>query len=234
MPENKDFFYNTIADSFENTANPYDTDRRREVIFDDFLRGVDLKGRLLLDGGCGFGAMTAAALQRGAVVTAIDIADRLVGRVNVKMPGVIAVQGSVLALPFADGTFDVVVSSDVIEHTEQPFKAVDELIRVLKPGGLLCLTVPNRTFWFFSVVCADKFGWRRYKGHENWVHYGALRRYLIAREMTVLEYKGVHLFPFVVPALNGFLRQCDRFLDKSLGLMMVNIACYARKREKLL
>lgn len=229
MSGQKDLFYNQIADSFEDIANPYDTNRRKEVVFKDFLGNVDIRGKRLLDAGCGFGAFSSEACARGAQVTAVDIADGLIARVSARLPGVKALPASILSLPFPDADFDVVVSSDVIEHTQDPWKAVDELVRVLKPGGLLCLTVPNRTFWFFSVVLADKFGWRRYKGHENWVHYGDLRRYVAGKNMTVLEYKGVHLFPFVVPALNGLLRACDRALEKPLGFMMVNIACFARK-----
>jgi len=44
-------------------------------------------------------------------------------------------------LPFADDTFDIVLSDNVIDHAEQPLRIVDELVRVLKPGGLLYFTV---------------------------------------------------------------------------------------------
>lgn len=44
-------------------------------------------------------------------------------------------------LPFADGAFDVVLSDNVIDHAENPLKIVEELVRVLKPGGLLYFTV---------------------------------------------------------------------------------------------
>lgn len=44
-------------------------------------------------------------------------------------------------LPFADASFDIVLSDNVIDHAEQPFAIVDEMIRVLRPGGLLYFTV---------------------------------------------------------------------------------------------
>jgi SAM-dependent methyltransferase len=44
-------------------------------------------------------------------------------------------------LPFADSTFDVVLSDNVIDHARDPLKIVDEMVRVLKPGGLLYFTV---------------------------------------------------------------------------------------------
>lgn len=46
-------------------------------------------------------------------------------------------------LPYADGTFDIVVSMDVIEHVPEPAPWLDEAARVLRPGGVLFLTTPN-------------------------------------------------------------------------------------------
>lgn len=47
------------------------------------------------------------------------------------------------AMPYPDGTFDLVVHSDTLEHVAQPIRALAECRRVLKPGGLLCFTVPT-------------------------------------------------------------------------------------------
>jgi SAM-dependent methyltransferase len=46
------------------------------------------------------------------------------------------------ALPFGDGSFDVVIHSDTLEHVAQPVRALEECRRVLSPGGCLCFTVP--------------------------------------------------------------------------------------------
>ena len=50
-------------------------------------------------------------------------------------------------LPFADRSFDVVVCVEVLEHLFSPLEAVGEMARVLRPGGLLIVTVPNVAYW---------------------------------------------------------------------------------------
>lgn len=228
--DNRELFYNRIAANFEQLVNPYDTRRRLEAVFDDFLGSVDLTGLKLLDGGCGAGFFTAAAQIRHAEVYALDIAGRLVASTSRKVPGARGVTGSLLALPFPAGLFDVVISSDVIEHTPDPYRATRELIRVLKPGGWFCLTVPNRSAWYFSLILAQWLRLRPYRGYENWVRYGRYRRFLDECGIELIQYKGIHLFPFVIGPLNGLLRWLDRRLDRRLGPLMVNIAACGRKR----
>jgi len=147
--KSKELFYNSIGEKFEHIMNMYDTNRRIEVIFDDFLGNVELTKKTLLDAGCGVGLFTKRAIERGAIVTSVDIAEKLAKITKRKHPKANVTVGSLLDLPFNDNLFHIVISSDVIEHTDDPFKATDELVRVLKPGGLLCVTVPNRSFWYF-------------------------------------------------------------------------------------
>lgn len=52
-------------------------------------------------------------------------------------------QADIMSLPFADGTFDAVVSCETLEHTPDPVLALAELHRVLRAGGVLYLTMPN-------------------------------------------------------------------------------------------
>lgn len=227
----KEKFYDTIADQFDSVMNMYDTNRRIEVIFDDFLGQEDLGGKLLLDGGCGTGWFTRRAVERGARVTSVDIAPRLVEITQQKNPAANAVVASILELPFPDHAFDIVISSDVIEHTPDPLKATRELIRVLKPGGKLCITAPNRSFWYFSVVLADMLKIRSYQGYENWVHYHSFKRFLLQSDIAIIQYKGIHLFPFVIPPLNPLLRRLDKMFDHRLGCCMVNLAAFGVKQH---
>ena len=225
----KEKFYDTIADDFDSIMNMYDTNRRIEVIFDDFLGSEDLKNKTLLDGGCGTGLFTKKAIERGAKVTSLDIAPKLVELTIKKNPSATGIEGSLLDLPFEENTFDFVISSDVIEHTPDPLAAVKELIRVLKPGGKICITVPNRTFWFFSVKIAEALKLRDYQGFENWVHYNDLKNFMERNSIRIIKFKGIHLFPFLIPALNPMLYKIDKKTDEKLGKFMVNVAAFGTK-----
>ena len=59
-------------------------------------------------------------------------------------------QGDALSLPFADGEFDRVVAAEVLEHIPADIQAIDELVRVLRPGGTIAVSVPR---WLPEMVC---------------------------------------------------------------------------------
>ena len=120
-------------------------------------------GDRFLDAGAGFGRHAFAAARMGAIVTALDYAeDELVSTRNTfaamltsteisekSFGGVL--RGDATQLPFADNTFDCVVTSEVLEHIQNDVNAIAELTRVLKPGGRLGVTVP--TMW------TEKINW---------------------------------------------------------------------------
>ena len=100
------------------------------------------------------------------------------------------VQATALALPFADGVFDVVGAFDVVEHCEPEADAVAELARVLAPGGRLLLSVPAYQWaWSDHDVRAGHF--RRYTGRR-------LRRAVEAAGLEVL--RSTHGFAALFPA----------------------------------
>jgi 2-polyprenyl-3-methyl-5-hydroxy-6-metoxy-1,4-benzoquinol methylase len=119
------------------------------------------------------------------------------------------------------------VSSEVIEHTLDPRRAVGELARVLRPGGVLALTTPNK-IWHFAIVLANKVGARPYEGYENWVGYRELSRWVREENLMLERQIGFHLFPFLSPAVYPYLDMMDRF-GKNLGPFMLNQAVRARK-----
>ena len=101
--------------------------------------GVPLEGRRVLDVGTGGGSLPDALGRAGARVVAVDVEDRRRGEFR---DGSFAV-ASGHRLPFADEGFDLVVSSNVLEHVPDGPRLVSELIRVARPGGLVWLSWTN-------------------------------------------------------------------------------------------
>jgi cyclopropane fatty-acyl-phospholipid synthase-like methyltransferase len=122
----------------------------------DFDRFRLEPGHRLLDMGCGGGRHAFAAMKRGAHVVALDYSEgdlkdvrntigaMLVEReISADLPWA-TVNGDARCLPFADESFDRVVASEVLEHLWDLDAAIAQLVRVLKPGGRIAVTVPTR------------------------------------------------------------------------------------------
>jgi len=219
-------FYDGIADTFDSVMNRYDLARRLEIVFDELLAGHDLAGRRVLDVGSGTGWFSRVAVERGARVVALDIGVRLLAKVREKCPALLAAADA-CALPFRDDTFDVVMSSECIEHTLDPKGALREMGRVLRPAGTLVVTVPNQA-WHWSATLAAVFKLRPYEGLENWVSWRELQRELREMRLQIDTIAGFHLFPPLLRPTWPLLRFADRF-GAVLGPVMLNLAAKATK-----
>ncbi|MBV2356118.1 class I SAM-dependent methyltransferase [Streptomyces sp. J2-1] len=97
------------------------------------------RGTRVLDVGTGTGAAALAALERGALVHAVDADPGMAAEAGRR--GVSACVAALPGLPFADGVFDAVVGNFVLNHVGRPRAALTELRRVLRPGGRLAVTL---------------------------------------------------------------------------------------------
>jgi glycosyltransferase involved in cell wall biosynthesis/ubiquinone/menaquinone biosynthesis C-methylase UbiE len=101
----------------------------------------------ILDLGCGTGEIAAAIDQMGYQVTACDFAEEMlaVARSNYFATAVdwVRLEPDWQTLPFADGSFDGIVASSVFEYLDDVHQVAAEVSRVLRPEGVLLLTVPN-------------------------------------------------------------------------------------------
>jgi len=124
---------------------------------------LELKpGFRVLDAGCGEGRHLGEAFRRkGVQVVGIDRNHEDVAKTGnclriMEKEGEggggswMTVQGDVTRLPFEDHAFDVVICSEVLEHIPDDHKAIEEIVRVLKPGELLAVSVPR---FFPETVC---------------------------------------------------------------------------------
>ena len=137
----------------------------------DFRRFPVGPGDRLLDLGCGGGRHAFEAYRRGAEVVAFDAdhgeltqvasltaAMAEAGEVPPAARAAVT-RGDATAMPFGDASFDRVIAAEVLEHIPADQRAMDEIARVLRPGGLAAITVPA---WLPERIC-----WRLSDDYHN-------------------------------------------------------------------
>lgn len=223
----KELFYDTIAHDFDRLMNPTELRRRLEIVFGVLLE-EDIVGKLVLDAGCGTGWFSQKAKELGAKVVSLDISERLLLETAIKCDSLL-VAGDVQRLPMPSDIFDLAISSEVVEHTRSPEASVRELIRVLRPGGVLFLTTPNKV-WRFSVEIANWLNIRRYHGFENWVGWPELRRLINSAGGEVETVFGFNFLPLYSKFLSNVTVLLEKRFARKVGFAMVNIAVRVRKK----
>ena len=198
---------------------------RGQRIVDIVRPYVHLPNSQSLDAGCGFGGACIALALAGSRVMGIDnLHQRLRGAAiraeqDYQIQTVSFQQAILENLPFSDRSFDIVVCADVIEHVNSHADSVDEISRVLRPGGVAYLTFPN--YWSPQNIREDP-------------HYGLfgisilpawLARFYVTRVRKKSTNYEVGIFP-VASALRRLFRRYameviwqNPILHRSLGLL---------------
>jgi len=118
-------------------------------------------GDRVLDACCGTGDLAVACARRKGQVTGIDFSERMLERARRKAPGLDWVRGDLLALPFADASFDAATVGFGVRNVEDLGSGLRELRRVLRPGGRVGileitrprgLLAPFYKLWFDGIV----------------------------------------------------------------------------------
>ncbi len=120
-----------------------------------------LEGKNALDVGCGAGLLAEPLARLGAEVTAIDPAAELISAAREHAAGQgLAIDYRVSAVEDLPGTFDLITSMEVIEHTADPQRFLNDLAKRLAPNGLLILSTPNATAWsrLITITLAEGMG----------------------------------------------------------------------------
>jgi demethylmenaquinone methyltransferase/2-methoxy-6-polyprenyl-1,4-benzoquinol methylase len=125
------------------------------------VEAVVQPGHRVLDACCGTGDLAVAAEREGGVVTGLDFSPRMLERARRKSDTIEWVEGDLLALPFDDDAFDAATVGFGVRNVADLERALDELRRVLRPGGglaILEITQPRGalkpffSLWFDRVV----------------------------------------------------------------------------------
>ncbi|MFW6011518.1 MAG: class I SAM-dependent methyltransferase [Desulfosalsimonas sp.] len=153
-------------------------------------------GDNILDMGCGTGRHICGVCQYPQITAAgadINVGDLLAAREKIRLHELYSkpcsgrwglYAASILDLPFADGGFDHVICSEVMEHIHDEFRAAQELYRVLKPGGNLAVSIPR---YFPERIC-----WALSKSYAN-TEGGHVRIYTKKRITRLFESLGLRL-----------------------------------------
>jgi len=122
----------------------------------DYLRPLLPRGGRSLEVGCGSARMSAMLAAQGYETVCLDFSDTALvsARRNYETVGAAGVltQGDAYHLPYRDGSFDVVLSAGLLEHFEEPQPIVDEMVRVLRPGGIFYSDIVPRKFSLFRSL----------------------------------------------------------------------------------
>ncbi|MCM8783413.1 MAG: class I SAM-dependent methyltransferase [Candidatus Omnitrophica bacterium] len=115
--------------------------KKRNLLLDKIIEIMNEEKRgIVLDIGCGDGDYSFGIKKLGFQVTALDIDDK---RFRYKDEIEFIKCDITKGLPFSDNSFDYVLFLEVIEHLYNPYFVIQEINRLLKPGGLIILSTPN-------------------------------------------------------------------------------------------
>ena len=156
-----------VRGMFDRIAPVYDAMNRLMTVGLDrswrrlAVEAVVQPGDRVLDACCGTGDLAVAAEREGGIVTGLDFSPAMLERARRKSDTVAWVEGDVLALPFADGSFDVATVGFGVRNVADLDGAVTELRRVLRHGGRLAILEITRprgilrpffSLWFDRIV----------------------------------------------------------------------------------
>jgi 2-polyprenyl-6-hydroxyphenyl methylase/3-demethylubiquinone-9 3-methyltransferase len=194
-----------------------------------FDRIAEWRGKTVLDLGCGGGFMAEALAQRGATVTGIDPAEKAIAiaqrHAASQSFSIEYLVGRGEALPLADGSMDYVVCVDVLEHVADLGQVINEVRRVLKPGGLFLFDTINRT-WLASLVVVF-FGERIFRILPVGTHDPAM--FIRPAKLTTrLKACGFHVSDFTGLGPRGLNRKLD-FIFGKLPSTMIMYMGHARR-----
>lgn len=159
-------------------------------------------GARVLDVGCGTGFHVSLLRQRGFDVLGIEPGEDLRRRALQNNPGAEIVDGDVENLALDDGAFDAVLAIEVIRHVPHPDRAVREISRVLKPGGLAIITAaPKWSLNGYALInkVTSRVAIPTFTKQKQWfLSTGEARRLLLHAGFSTVEMHGVLLGPWPV------------------------------------
>ena len=141
-------YFESRAATWDDRYRHDDAIYRRIARFEDALHRRAIRGGAVLDLGCGSGRITRSLASRGFSMTGADVSKHMLDQAKSEPDGdrvrwVQQDHDRPFPLPLGDREFDAVISSSVLEYVSNPKEALEEMARLLKPGGRVFFTVPD-------------------------------------------------------------------------------------------
>jgi ubiquinone/menaquinone biosynthesis C-methylase UbiE len=136
-----------IKKGYELWSEVYDTEKNPLIEMEEkpLLAMIgNVKGRLILDAGCGTGRISLKLLKKGAIVKGIDISNKMLAKAKEKCKKYKGISefklASIYKIPYRKNMFDMVICSLIISHLRNLNRAIKEMARVLRSGGLMIIS----------------------------------------------------------------------------------------------
>jgi ubiquinone/menaquinone biosynthesis C-methylase UbiE len=156
----------------------------------------------VLDWGCGWGQVSALLHERGTEVEAYDYREgEPVHEIDLERFSGFRVQvsGEPVALPFPDDRFDAVLSCGVLEHVPDPGSSLEEIHRILRPGGRLYVyKLPNRLSYLEAIAKRMGLYYHGALPHDRLYDLRSTRRILTEHRFRVDELRLANLLPLTI------------------------------------
>jgi SAM-dependent methyltransferase len=145
-PESYSAYEPNVSDRRPSLGERLGSLQRRAIVrFGPYRKVWQRPPGRLLDVGCGTGDLAAIFSRRGWSAAGIEPSATAVE--HARAIGVEAVAGTLADAPWKDGEFDAILFNHSLEHIDEPADALAEAARLLRPGGLLAIAVPNFGSW---------------------------------------------------------------------------------------
>ncbi|AHF79993.1 class I SAM-dependent methyltransferase [Thermococcus paralvinellae] len=221
---------------FDKIAHRYDTwyqtkvgqyvDRTEKKLIFSMIK---TKRGKALDLGCGTGNYTTELYRRGFDVIGVDLSQEMLKIAKSKLPNVLFIRANAYNLPFKKEVFDLVLSVTMFEFIYEPEKVLNEIHRVLKPGGEVVIgTMNGRSLWFLfkrfkSIFIETAYRYARFYTPKE------LETLLTNTGFDNVESRGIIFFPPFFPFVE-IAEKVDQKFNKNLKSIGAFIAVRGIKK----
>jgi ubiquinone/menaquinone biosynthesis C-methylase UbiE len=217
--DQKDKYYEKGANIYAHTSVPW-----QQKILADFMYKISPPaGARIVDVGSGIGNNIETLQKYTNELVAVDISEKALSimrrRFGASACRVKAVVADAQNLPFPDGSFDVVVCTEVIEHCRDVDGAIGECLRILKPGGYIIFSSPN----YLNIAGIEKITYEKMHPGTSWDAWGnheggrenvltslGIISFFKKNNIALLQTRGGDVLRSWVP----FLKKRYKFIDK--------------------